>query len=519
MRDHDEDRRGDAPPRFVRDERGATAITWAGLMMVALAAVGFGIDAAMMFEARQRLWQAADAAALAMGKRPSSEGQDAIKAKGADVFAANAHATDSFIPGGIDTDFSGNTINVTANASFKPLFSAAFGFNSVTLSAFSQVTRKVSGLEVSLVLDVTGSMFTNDNIDALKAAANGVSDELFGGLSPHPLLRVAIVPWVTAVNAGVTLSDGQVLANKLIDTSLTKVTPDRHDGSASKYVEYSATPNEVSTSDTTVPIYWRPTNTAKTAPGWAGCVIERSTTNDRDIDDSDVATGGYWTQFYWKDGSDNNWRGSCSGSGSNYQCNKTIQRSGLDSTSEKGPNLACPSPMLPLTNDKAKVTEAINKLTGWRRGGTVGTPGLAWGLRLISPNSTYLPEEERGKAWNTVGWEKAVVFMTDGDTNVQNNDLTGYGYPSEERMGGSSSASSQESWVNDRIATLCTAIKAKGVTVFTIVFTSNINTTTKNVYRTCASDSSKFFDAPSQDDLKLAFENVGRQLSSLRISK
>mgnify|MGYP001809889490 CR=1 FL=1 len=131
-----------------------------------------------------------------------------------------------------------------------------------------------------------------------------------------------------------------------------------------------------------------------------------------------------------------------------------------------------------------------------------------------------MPNDQIGHAWNSPDWKKVIIFMTDGDTNVQNEDLTGYGYPSEKRMDNSSSTSdTPESWVNSRISTLCTNLKAKGITIFTVVFTSSISTSTKNIYKNCATDTSKYFYAPSQSDLKASFTTIGNVLSNLRLSK
>lgn len=528
-------------------ERGANAVTYALLAVPLMMAIGVGVDGAAMFTGKARLQAATDSAALAMGAQPTGATTDSIKATGQKFFTANFTNSGSLTSGTLSTTFGSNNTVITAvgTATFKPSFSAFLGISSMDISATAEVTREVTGVELALVLDNTGSMWTSNNIEALKAASKNITDIMFGTYTTtaHPNLRVAIVPWVTAVNAGVTLSDGQVLASKLVSfTGMTEVTALDYTGASTQYVPFSATANEQTTSKTLVTdgqTYMVPSDNAKTASGWAGCLIERTSPTDpttasgRDIDDSTPDVGGYWKQFYWKYvSSDNKWRKTtttktnCNKWGNN--CTETtttdldIDRTGWTDTDNRGPNLACPSPMTPLTSLKTEVTAAIDKITSWRRGGTVGAPGLAWGYRMLSPNFTVLPSDQRGKAWNADGWKKVIVFMTDGDTNVQSNDLTGYGYPNENRMDNTSDGSdTPEGWVNKRISTLCSNLKAadKGVTIFTVVFTSGINDTTKQIYQDCASDTSKYFYAPSQDDLKASFTTIGNVLSNLRLSK
>ena len=47
-----------------------------------------------------------------------------------------------------------------------------FGYDEIDVESETTVQREIRGLEVVLVLDNTGSMNTNNNIDALKDASD-----------------------------------------------------------------------------------------------------------------------------------------------------------------------------------------------------------------------------------------------------------------------------------------------------------------------------------------------------------
>ena len=63
------------------------------------------------------------------------------------------------------------TVIVSAKAEFDTNFMNLFGIDSVTVASSTTVRREVQGLEVVLVLDNTGSMNTNNNIEALRTAS------------------------------------------------------------------------------------------------------------------------------------------------------------------------------------------------------------------------------------------------------------------------------------------------------------------------------------------------------------
>src|SRR4029078_13337143 len=78
-----------------------------------------------------------------------------------------------------------------------------------------------------------------------------------------------------------------------------------------------------------------------------------------------------------------------------------------------GPNYNCPaSPILPLTNVKAKITSAINGMVA--AGNPVIPERIAWGGRVLSPDLPF-PE---GAPYSDSDTVKFLILLTDGENNV-----------------------------------------------------------------------------------------------------
>lgn len=527
---------------WIGDQSGASAIMYAALLVPTIMALGVGVDGATLYNSHAKLQTATDQAALAMGVAAAKGTTDiaSLQNIGNPYLQSNlggsSAISNAMISGSPSTNLTNNVLTVSSSASVSTAFMSVFGVSSVPISATTEVkTGAFKNLEVAMVVDNTQSMWTSNNIYALKQAAQNMADILFEGEAVHEKVKMGIVPFVTAVNAG-------SLAPSLLAPGQTVVTPKNWTGAANTYVAYDANTNTTAqytglektaykdNSGNKIQ-FWVTENTgAEKHTSWAGCLLERSTTNNRDLDDSPPnATNGYWKPYYYIDGKNNNdWKStssfsSCSNNSSSDGTTKfCVRRSGINGPSspgERGPNLACPSPITLLTNTKATIDSAIKNITAVTGGATTGAPGLAWGLRLLSPDFTPIPTGNRGAAWTDTETMKAVVFMTDGDTTVLNGELGAYGYVNDTGVMGGGSNSSKVTWVNNRIATACSLIKAKGITVYTIVFTSGINQATKDIYKNCASSVDKYYYAPSQNDLKASFQAIAFQLGYLRISK
>ena len=64
---------------------------------------------------------------------------------------------------------------------------------------------------------------------------------------------------------------------------------------------------------------------------------------------------------------------------------------------------------------------------------------------------------------------------------------------------------------------MCTTI-SNGIIIYTILF-NNSNSNTRTLFRNCASAPTDYFLSPTDADLENAFTEIGRELSTLRLSQ
>ena len=173
----------------------------------------------------------------------------------------------------------------------------------------------------------------------------------------------------------------------------------------------------------------------------------------------------------------------------------------------------------------------------WSRGGTLTDIGMAWGIRVMTPGIPFdesaeidpvtTGSETPTTVWDSSRWRKAIVLMTDGESQFydgygsdsHDSDITGYGREGTGVAYELYGSSASRSEINTNIAALCQQAKDMGIIVYTVVFTSSVGTDTRNMYEACASDPGKYWYAPDSDALANTFEQIGSDLSRLRITR
>jgi Mg-chelatase subunit ChlD len=164
------------------------------------------------------------------------------------------------------------------------------------------------------------------------------------------------------------------------------------------------------------------------------------------------------------------------------------------SSSTKYPGALCSSNSLqtvqPLTDNFTTLRNKISAMTP--AGNTNITIGLAWGLALLSSQTPFT----EGAAWGTPDLTKIMVLMTDGQNT-------------ENRWTSSSSA------IDARTELACQAVKAAGVTLFTVRLMEG----NAELLGECASSLDTYYDVEDVQDLVPTFEAIGEQISQLRIAR
>jgi Flp pilus assembly protein TadG len=187
--------------RLLCDARGNVSVML-GLSAIGLVGgVGIAIDTSVAYNVRSQLAAAVDSAALAGARAFASPNRDADIAN---FFAANfqdGYMGSILQPLEIAADNEARTVTVTARATIPTFFMSVLGTDSTDISATAEATLSSRDVEVSLVLDITGSMSGQEMID-LRAAANELVDIVVQDLQDPFYSKVALVPYSNSVNVG-----------------------------------------------------------------------------------------------------------------------------------------------------------------------------------------------------------------------------------------------------------------------------------------------------------------------------
>lgn len=188
--------------RLRRDQRGAIAVQFA-LLAIPLSILVFAlVDLGRISLQRRQMQDALDAATL-MAARSTAVTDAELEAVGDPAFVAEVANLNMGLTKDNATFKNGaaNHILGTATATLKPIISNLWTGADITVTANSDVVRSSKDLEVSLVLDITGSM-GGTRITDLKTAASDLVDIIVKDTQSPFYSKVALVPYAAGVNVG-----------------------------------------------------------------------------------------------------------------------------------------------------------------------------------------------------------------------------------------------------------------------------------------------------------------------------
>lgn len=510
--------------RLGQDSRGAVAVIVGFGILVLVGAVGVAVDVGRGQMAQTKLQNALDAAGLAAGASINSSDMTAEVTKYMNVNFAQGTMGATIVNVNPVLSADSKLLTVTADATMPTSFMKIFGHTTMQLHAETEVTRSSKGMELAMVLDITGSM-AGSKLTALKTASHDLLDILFGQSNASAdNLWVGIVPFSMGVNVGPAHTDWLQAG-------------------------YPAS------------LDWGTTS-------WRGCT-EARWSSGRDLTDAPPSVEAY-LPYYWQDDSNNDWRSvvtsTLCGPGNSNSCRCTpatggpaagggtricgttwsgsqstriycVNQTSTNSracyqdvstytiTGSKGPNTYCPTnEVTRLTNIRSTLDTAVNALAAG--GGTHIPEGAGWGWRLLSPswrglwggsmNTNNLPLD-----YNTDLMIKAMILMTDGENTMYSNADGSYGYTSQNYTGMTTTPytdTKAAQRLDAKLAQICTNMKQRGIIIYTVVFDLS-STTVDNMMRTCASQPDYYFNAPDSATLRQAFRTIGDSLANLRISR
>lgn len=624
-------------------DASGNVLPMAAMSLVIMAAlVGGGVDMSRAYKVQNRLQNACDAGALAGRRAVTTNGFNAAAQSQANrYFAINfdqdqqgTHATTILFA----SDTAGNSIGGHASTKMPMLIMQLFGKGDMDVTVNCASTMGVGNSDVTMVLDVTGSMGTalggGTKLSALQTAMkNFYTTVATASQGTNARIRYSFVPFSTTVNVGRLLTDldpsyiadtttiqsrvpafntvkqqvfsgwgtpvntsssqfsgttnsstirlnntqyaNQTACNAALPTNTSwtnsgspstststttngsgqQVVTTRTDQpqtmqtylcqkvSGKWYVHYYDSSRTYSTFSyaTSDPIYetitkqvfdhfdYKPvqydvsalkefqtvsanigTNGAAVSSTWDGCIEERQTVAasnisyttlggmtpsdalDLDIDSApDGTAGSEWTPL-WRQVAF--WRNS-----------QNVTTSGSAAKSYCVPRAQALQEMT-----QASFNTYANGLTA--QGNTYLDIGMLWGARLSNPDGIWADLVNDAPA-NGGNVNRHIIYMTDGFQEASSSVYNAYGIELIDRRitndGTTTQANARHSL---RFRAACDAIKAKGVRVWVIGFTSGL--TDDLAY--CASPNSSY-TANDATQLNTAFQEIAKQVGELRV--
>jgi Flp pilus assembly protein TadG len=430
------------------------------------------------------------------------------------------------------------TFSATVTGSVDMNFLVVAGFPALDLNVSAEAKSGYkelvgSDLEVSVMLDVTGSMCdaaaqpctSGTSVDALKTAAKDLVEAVVWEDQSHFTSKVAIVPFSNRIRLQ---KDGQAGALYTAVTGL-PATWNGYVGSESVQVT-GTTVNTKKKCEGNSGHWWSSNKcyknqgksvTLKAEP----CVTERyfKSTSTFGLNEEAPAVGRYnngsdgtrlpasldssTTASALYDNSITNW---LSAGPRNYSAEGTCDLASYYPAGNSKYGWAATdaipnnNSVVPLTSDESTLNTAINNL-GFQ-GGTGGMLGTTFAWNMISPSwasvwgeasapqayskMTELNVDDKPKLY------KIAVLMTDGVYNTAWSAPTQTGTPTLE----------------ENAKSICTAMKAKGIEIYTVGFNLAAGSTSRAMLENCATDATHFKDAASATDLKAAFKQIADRI-------
>jgi Flp pilus assembly protein TadG len=444
--------------RFRKDQRGNIVMIFAIMLVPLLSFMGAAIDYSRATRARATMQSVLDSVALMVAKDLS---------------------------GGLITTAQ---VNTKAQAYFSALYTDSEAQSVSVTATYTQA----SGSNGSTIL-VTGSALVNTDFMQIV----GFNTMSFSAASTSTwganLLRVALV----LDNTGSMSQYGKMAAlqpaAKNLVTQLSALAQNQGD------VYISVVPFEVNVNVGTSNSgatwlrwdQWDPNNT--NSQGRSYCSQSTSSWFAR----AECVGHGYG----WNDASPltnkSLWNGCVSDRDQSYDVSATVPSSQTTNFPANQESYCPAAVILPLTYNWTTVNNTINAMSP--NGATNQTIGLLWGwLSLLQQSPLNAPAENANYQYQHI-----IILFTDGLNTA------------DRWYGDGSNTSTQ---VDSRMTTLCTAIKAANVTIYTVQIDTD-GAGQSAVLPACASGPGNFFMLTNANQINSAFAAIGTSIAQLRVAR
>ncbi len=187
---------------FGGEEGGALIIFALFIFVLMLMVGGMAVDLMRYENTRTRLQNTVDRAVLAAASLNQTLSPQAV----VNDFFTKAGLSQYLVAVNVDEGLNYRTVSAQANANVPTMFMNMSGIDSLPAPTSGTAQEKVSNVEISLVLDISGSMGRNNKINYLRTAAKQFVATV---LKPDAVdkVTVSLIPYTAQVNAGPDIFD------------------------------------------------------------------------------------------------------------------------------------------------------------------------------------------------------------------------------------------------------------------------------------------------------------------------
>ncbi|MCB1495484.1 MAG: pilus assembly protein [Bauldia sp.] len=531
--------------RLARDESGNVAVVFALALIPLFGAVGALIDYTRVSNLRAEVAAAIDAGLLAVGSQPPMSDQQAFDTvnKWLETHIKPTYQGNWKLDSVVQQK--GGKITATVSGAIDTTIAKVLGVQSIPISVTSEIVSAVGKVEVAMVLDNTGSMATKNKIGKLKDAAEALVDTLAKAVLDPSDLKIGLVPFSQTVNVGPNYKDAAwldkdgksdsakslFLGQEVNRLDLFKAMGTTWGGCVETRFGYEAseTPADSAKPNTLYVPFFAPDEPGIAGEGDNGKKNNGTSPpydyNNSYLDDTplgtikaDLATKGLNDALTLPD-----YR-LLEGDILKYAGSPTPYEGTTDSLKyDYGPNSGCEmAPIMRLTTNTAEAKTAINKMIA--NGNTDIPIGASWGWNVLSDKGPF----GDGVAYGTEDWTKIMVLMTDGNNeNQTGNELnesiySGLGYVWQEKMGvpaDNKNKSARTAARDDKLSEICTAMKAKGIVIYTVRVETNNGMPSDPVMKACATQPDYYYEVNDVSKMVAAFEDIGNSIQKLRLAR
>jgi Flp pilus assembly protein TadG len=471
---------------FGSDALGNIAIIFVLAFIPITGLVGAAVDYSRANLVRAQMQGALDSTTLMLAKDPalSSYTTTQLQQKASGYFNAllmrsYAQNTQVGIP---VVDQLTSTVTVTVSSTVPMVFMKMWPFNisNINMSISSTIAWGMTRLRVALVLDNTGSMAQYGKLTALQSATKNLLNQLKGAAAQNGDVYVSIIPFAKDVNLG----PANYTQTWIMWDDGTNTSWDGANGTCSKS---GHSPRSACQAQGT-------------------CSKSNYTTHSQC-----TSGGGVWTPAVWTPKAHSTWKGCVMDRGNaigpdpgNYDTNVAAPNTAIPATLFSAEQYStCPQAAMGLGYDWSTMSTLVDNMVAG--GGTDQAIGLALGWMSLAGGGPFTAPAMDP----SYKYQQVIVLLTDG-LNTQ-----------DRWYGNGSSVSPQ---VDARQQITCNNVNAASITLYTVQVNTD-GSPTSTLLQNCAGspgkypDSSKFFLLTSASQIITTFNQIGTNLSQLRIAK